>query len=60
MYILPEWIHQDKQIWQNLSMQPRAVYILEKNPDKINWNLLSLNHKAMHLLEKNQDKISWY
>jgi len=36
-----------------------AIYLLEKNPDKINWIVFSLNPSAIHLLEQNQDKINW-
>ena len=45
--------------WDYLSLNPNAIHLLEKYPDKINWYNLSLNPNAIHLLEKNQDKIDW-
>jgi hypothetical protein len=42
-----------------LSLNPNAVHLLEKNPDKINWDHLSGNPNAIHLLEKNPDIINW-
>ena len=40
-------------------MNPNAIHLLEKNPDKINWYLLSINPNAMSLLLKsNLRKIS--
>ena len=43
----------------NLSKNPAAIHLLEKNPDKIHWNTLSMNPEAIHLLEQNPDKIHW-
>ena len=42
-----------------LSSNPGAIHLLEKNQDKINWCELSSNPNAIHLLEQNQDKIHW-
>src|SRR5207248_1632321 len=38
--------------WDELSSNPNAIYLLEKNLDKINWGYLSLNPNAIYLLEK--------
>ena len=56
---LRDWIDIDKLDWNNLSLNPNAIHLLEQNPDKINWYHLSLNPNAIHLLEQNQDKIDW-
>jgi hypothetical protein len=45
--------------WHNLSRNPNAIYLLEKNQDKIYWDMLSQNPNAISLLEKNPDKIVW-
>ena len=45
--------------WCQLSQNPNAISILEKNQNRICWEMLSHNPNAIHLLEKNQDKISW-
>ena len=45
--------------WYELSGNPNAIYILEKNIDKIRWCSLSTNKNAIHLLEQNMDKIDW-
>jgi hypothetical protein len=45
--------------WYGLSMNPNAIHILEKYPEKINWWMLSKNQNAIHLLEANPDKILW-
>jgi hypothetical protein len=58
-YKLPGWIYQENQSWYNLSMHKNAIYILQKNPDKINWDLLSRNPMAMYILEQNEDKINY-
>ena len=39
-------------------MNPKAIHLLEQNPDKISWGYLSGNPNGIHLLEKNQDKIN--
>ena len=45
--------------WRELSRNPNAIPLLEKNMDKIDWECLSSNKNAVHLLEKNKDKIDW-
>ena len=46
--------------WCHISLNPNAISLLEKYPDKIEWDMLSENPNAIHLLEKNKDKINWY
>jgi hypothetical protein len=45
--------------WYWLSLNSRAIPILEKNLDKVDWLCLSYNPNAIHLLEKNLDKVDW-
>ena len=45
--------------WDDLSSNPNAVHILEKNLDKVDWDCLSGNPNAIHILEKNIDKVDW-
>ncbi len=56
MYKLKQWVKID---WMCLSVNPNAIPLLEKNPDKIDWSFLSMNPNAIHLLEQNPDKIYW-
>jgi hypothetical protein len=46
-----------------LCFNPNAIYLLEKNIDKINsenhWDALSFNHNANDLLEQNIDCVNW-
>jgi hypothetical protein len=56
---LRNWIDLEKLDWSELSRNPKAIKVLEKNQDKINWSKLSKNSNAIELLEKNQDKIDW-
>ena len=39
--------------WDWLSLNPAAIYLLEKHIDKIFWYFLSHNPAAIHLIEKN-------
>ena len=41
--ILRPWISLEKLNWDGLSRNPEAIYILEKNLDKIYWTWLSTN-----------------
>ncbi len=53
----------DKQhIFSNLSMNPSAIYLLEKNMEWISWSSLNLNESswAIDMLKQNRDKIEWY
>ena len=34
---LRSWINRDKINWDELSSNPNAILMLEKNQDKINW-----------------------
>ena len=45
--------------WKELSLNPNAVSILEKNLDKVDWCALSSNPNAIHILRQNLDKIEW-
>jgi hypothetical protein len=57
------WDNIDKKYnidWDDLSANPNAIPLLEKNPEKINWEKLCTNPNAIHLLEKNLDKIDWF
>ena len=45
--------------WYEISGNPGAIPLIEKNLDKINWYKLSSNSEAMHILMKNIDKIDW-
>lgn len=56
---LKSWINFDYLDWDYLSLNPRAIKLLEKNSDKINWGYLSYNEGAIELLKKNPDKINW-
>ena len=42
-----------------LSSNPKAIHLLEQNPDKISWDCLSFNPNTIHLLEQNPHKIDW-
>jgi hypothetical protein len=62
----PQEIGYDQIDWFVLSMNPAAIPIIEKHPDRISWKGLSGNKNAIHLLEKftnnfttNLDKLSW-
>ena len=59
-YKLLNWIQKDKLNYDNLSLNHKALHLLEQNTDKINWKKLSQNPNAIHLLEQNPDKIDWY
>ena len=45
--------------WEYLSLNEKAIHILENNLDKINWGWLSGNPSAIELLKANPDKIDW-
>ncbi len=54
-----DYINIDKINWDNLSLNPAAIHILEKNLKKINWRNLSKNPGAIDLLNENLDKLYW-
>ena len=69
MYKLKYWIHnhfesddfnknQDKIIWSRLSLNPKAIHLLEQNLEKIDWDNLSENPNAIDLLQQNLEKIN--
>jgi len=50
----------DKIHWRDFnSMNPFALRVLEKYPERIDWEQLSQNKHAVPLLEKNLDKVCW-
>ena len=57
---LRKWIPIDKVDWDELSINPNAIHIIENNLDKVKWPWLSRNPNAMHIIEKNLDKVNWY
>ena len=57
---LREWIPLNKLDWVNLSFNPSAIHLLEKNLDKVDWGMLSCNPNAIHILENNLDNLDWY
>ncbi len=69
MYLLEQYIDDCKEGYatgkkckfnlERLSLNPSAIYWLEKNKKYINWSSLSYNRSAIHLLEKNKNKINW-
>ncbi len=54
-----DWIDINKLDWWGLSNNPKALYLLESNPDRINFKELSKNRNdyAMEILSKHPDKI---
>ena len=56
---LRDWVDKSKINWDDLSSNPNAIQLLEKNPDKIYWSWLSRNPNAIKLLEQNPDNIDW-
>ena len=46
---LLHWIDIKKLNWDSLSKNPKAIHLLEANPEKINWYLFSGNPNAIHL-----------
>ena len=57
VYKFRDWIDREKIGWFHVCYNPRAVRILEQNPDKINWQMLCKNENAIHILERNINKI---
>ena len=41
-------------------MNPNAIELLEKNPNKIYWTSVSSNLNAIDFLKNNQNKLDWY
>ena len=42
-YKLCDWIPAHELDWSDLSLHPKAIHLLEENPDKIDWYCLSKN-----------------
>ena len=59
-WTLRNTIPESKLDWEQLSCNPMAIHLLEKNLDKVRWDWLSGNPNAIPILEKNLDKINWY
>ncbi len=57
---LKDWIPIEKIDWRGLSVNPNAISMLEKHPERIHWYELSNNPNAIHVLEKYPEKIDWY
>jgi hypothetical protein len=45
--------------WSNLSSNPSAIWILNKNVDLIDWYRLSSNPNAVELLIRHSENINW-
>ena len=58
MYKLRDWIPIELLDWMHLSANPRAIQLLNANPEKINWFRASDN-TSIHLLPLDKD-IDWY
>ena len=56
---LRDWIDKTKINWDQLSINPNSINLLENNLKYINWELLSENTEAKDLIEKNLSKINW-
>jgi hypothetical protein len=50
MYKLKEWFDIKNIDWQNLTLNPNAIHLLEKNIDKILWSWLSSNPSIFELV----------
>jgi hypothetical protein len=48
---LLDWIPKKYINWSHLSANSAAIYLLEKNPNKIDWDMLSKNTHAIYLLK---------
>ena len=58
-YELLHWVDINKLNWENLSRNPNAIHILEKNLDKVDWFWLSGNSNAISIIENNLNKVHW-
>ena len=58
-YKLRKWIPECSICFKALSLNPRAIHLLEQNKDKISWELLSSNPEAISILEDNIVNIDW-
>ena len=46
--------------WLSLSVNPSAIHLLERFPQKIKWHYMNTNPSAGHLFEQNPHLIYWY
>ena len=62
-YKLKHWIKQDKIEWKLISLNPRAIDIINdkilSGDNYLNWNGLSMNPNGPRILENHIDKIEW-
>ena len=54
-----EILYEYDSFWDGLSSNPKAIYLLEKNLDKIDWSLLSRNPNGISLLQQNLHRVNW-
>lgn len=58
---LKDWIDYKTIDWYQLSLNPNAIQLLSKNPDKIDWYYLSLNPSIFQLdyqvMRRNNEEI---
>ena len=65
IYKLRDWINPELLVHNDLSRNPRALHIIEKNLYKFDWWSLSQNSGAISIIEKNLNnpevisKINW-
>jgi len=59
-YRLLPWIHIHKLVWDELSLNPNAIYLLEKNQDKINWDSFSSNPSIFEEIDIGEEYIKRY
>ena len=53
------WINGEKRRYRR-TVNPNAIELLEKNPNKIYWTSVSSNLNAIDFLENNQNKLDGY
>ena len=59
IYKLLDWIPIEKLSKRELSMEPKAVDVLRKNPKYINWKLIGGNENAIPIIEDYIQKIDF-
>jgi len=59
MYKLRDWIQVELLDWDQLSANPKAVHLLNANPDRINWFKASQN-PLICLLDVLGKDLDWY
>lgn len=48
-----------ENFWQNISENPLAISIINKNPEKVDLWYLSSNPEAVHILKENLNELNW-